>query len=530
MKKKIIIGSRGSELALWQANHIKKLLTAIGLESEIKIIKTKGDRIQNISFDKIEGKGFFTKEIEDALINKEIDLAVHSHKDLPTCVPEELVIAAVSKREDPSEVLLVHGHAFDPKQKFSIKPNAITGTSSARRKSQLLAYRPDLILKDLRGNVTTRIQKLRDKQYDAILIAQAGVSRLEIDLSEFYTEKLNPNEFIPAPAQGVLALQIRKKDKYLFEILQKINEKEVSEIIGIEREILHLFEGGCQLPLGVYCSIEENKEEEKFYKLRLAIALNARTPPKYYYFESKKHEGLAQKVVEKIKNQKNAGSETKVSVFISRDFKRNDFFKNVLEANGYMVFAQSLIEIKPIPIKKAVTVDWVFFSSKNAVKHFFEQSEQMQLRHLKIGAVGKATADEIRKYNRRADFIGDSNNTVFTGKKFSAMVGSKKVLFPQAKSSMKTIQFQLKKDQVIDLIVYETIKKNKNIPAADIIVFTSPSNVDAFFETNRINEKQKVVAMGDATVNALKKYGINSNKMPISFDDLGLVQAVFSLR
>lgn len=523
MKTKIIIGSRGSELALWQAHYVKNLLAEINIEAEIKVIKTQGDQIQNLSFDKLEGKGFFTKEIEEALLNEEIDLAVHSHKDLPTDSPKGLVIAAVSKREDPAELLLVHKDAVDEKLKFSLKQNAVVGTSSARRKSQLLSYRPDLTLKELRGNVPTRIQKLREKQYDAILIANAGVSRLEIDVSEFYTERFSPKEFIPAPAQGVLALQIRENDKKLFNALQKITEKEVAETIGIERKVLNLFDGGCQLPLGAFCLKDENEEGEIRYKVSIAKANNATTPPKYFYYESKKPEGFAERIVEKIKAEKPA------SIFLSRDFRKNDFFKNILEANGYKVFAQSLIEIKQIPIKKTVKADWIFFSSKNAVKHFFEQSKELELGQVKIGAVGKTTAEEIRKFGRRADFIGDSNNTIFTGKKFSAMVGSKTVLFPQAKASMKTIQFQLKKEQVIDVVVYETIKKNKDVPAAEIMVFTSPSNVDAFFECNRLNEKQKIVSMGDATANALKKYGFKPHKMPASFDDLGLVQAVFSI-
>lgn len=524
MTNNIIIGSRGSDLALWQANYVKNLLANINLLADIKIIKTQGDKIQDLSFDKLEGKGFFTKEIEDALLNNEIDLAVHSHKDLPTTSPDDLMIAAVSNRADPSELLLINKTSVDETQKFNLKQNAVVGTSSSRRKSQLLAHRPDITIKDLRGNVPTRIQKLRDKQYDAILIAHAGVSRLEIDLNEFHCEKLNATEFIPAPAQGVLALQIRKTDTKLFEQLQKINQQEIATAIGIERKVLNLFDGGCQLPLGVYCTTDENEEGAIVYKVSVSKAGDSNSFPKYFYFESKKLDGYAERIVEKINDEKPC------SVFISRDFRKNDFFKSVLEANKYKVLGQSLIEIKQIsiPPKKNIKTDWIFFSSKNAVKYFFEQNPELGL--VKIGAVGKSTAEEIRKFGRRADFIGDSNDTRFTGKKFSAAVGSKTVLFPQAKASMKTIQFQFpKKEQVVDLIVYETIKKNSDVPTADIMVFTSPTNVDAFYEKNRINEKQKVVAMGDATATALKKYGIKANKMPVTFDDLGLLQAVFSI-
>src|SRR6476619_1023772 len=148
--RKIIIGTRGSDLALWQANYTKDLLEKMGYAVELKIISTEGDRSQqwNVSFDKLEGKGFFTKEIEDALLNKEIDLAVHSHKDLPTESPEGLVIAGVSEREDPAELILIRKESADNTLKFGFKKNAVVGTSSARRKSQLLAFRSDIQIED----------------------------------------------------------------------------------------------------------------------------------------------------------------------------------------------------------------------------------------------------------------------------------------------------------------------------------------------------------------------------------------------
>lgn len=254
----IIIGSRGSDLALWQANHVKSQLEKLGATVEINIIKTQGDMIQHLSFDKMEGKGFFTKEIEAALLDKSIDLAVHSHKDLETTSPEGLVIACVSERENPADILLIAKNATDTSQKWNLKTNAKVGTSSARRKSQVMRFRSDVEISDLRGNVPTRIQKLRDGHYDAILLAKAGVDRLKIDLSEFHVEVLDPTEFIPAPAQGVLGLQIRSEDKELFELMQKMNHPEIQQQIAIERKVLNLLQGGCQLPLGVYCT--ENGE------------------------------------------------------------------------------------------------------------------------------------------------------------------------------------------------------------------------------------------------------------------------------
>jgi hydroxymethylbilane synthase len=253
LDRKLIIGTRGSDLALWQANFVRDSLAAIHIDVDLKIIKTQGDKILHLSLDKLEGKGFFTKELEEELLAGTIDIAVHSHKDLPTENPPGLIIAAVSEREDPSELLLVLKDCVDAHQKLSVKYGGIVGTSSNRRKTQLLAYRPDLEIKDLRGNVPTRVNKLRDENYDAIMVARAGVSRLGLDLSDLHVEELNPVEFIPAPAQGVLAIQIREIDKELFDVLQALHHPDVAEQLAVERTVLNLFGGGCHLPLGCYC-------------------------------------------------------------------------------------------------------------------------------------------------------------------------------------------------------------------------------------------------------------------------------------
>ncbi len=254
--RKIRIGSRGSDLALWQANHVKKQLEDLGAEVSITIIKTQGDQIQHLSFDKLEGKGFFTKEIEQALLDESIDLAVHSHKDLETNPPEGLIIAAVSKRENPADVLLIHPKAFEQDAFWSLKQGAVVGTSSARRKAQLVGYRPDVKIKDLRGNVPTRLQKLVDGDYDAILLAKAGLDRLKLDLQGMHEVILDPEQFIPAPAQGVLALQIREKDNELFDFMQAMNHVDIQSQIALERTVLNRLQGGCQLPLGAYCPEE----------------------------------------------------------------------------------------------------------------------------------------------------------------------------------------------------------------------------------------------------------------------------------
>jgi hydroxymethylbilane synthase len=288
----IRIGTRGSDLALWQANFVKSSLEKLGQQVEIHIIHTQGDKIQELSFDKLEGKGFFTKEIEQALLEKQVDLAVHSHKDLETTSPEGLTIAAVSDREDPSELLLIRKESVVENQKWNLKQNAIIGTSSARRKSQILAHRPDLNIKDLRGNVPTRINKLREGNYDAILLAKAGVNRLELDLTDLHCETLNATEFIPAPAQGVLGLQIRSEDNELSNILAHLNHQQTLSKIEIERVVLKKMEGGCQLPLGVYCDGE---------KTHVSYSTNSSLPASYFIFETQDND-LVNEIVGHLKS------------------------------------------------------------------------------------------------------------------------------------------------------------------------------------------------------------------------------------
>lgn len=289
----IIIGSRGSDLALWQANFVKSELENLGCNVTIKIIKTQGDQIQHLSFDKLEGKGFFTKELEEELLQGTIDLAVHSHKDLETNQPDGLMIACVSGRANPADLLVINKAAYQPDHKWGIIQNAVVGTSSARRKVQLLHHRNDFQIKDLRGNVPTRIDKLKRGEYDAIMLAKAGVDRLKLDLSDFITTEMSPEEFVPAPAQGVLGLQIRKKDTELAVLLQKLDHPEVAKRINLERKVLNLLEGGCQLPLGAFCS-------EKALFVSFAASASSQNHYKKYEFSEQFPDPVA--IVEELKS------------------------------------------------------------------------------------------------------------------------------------------------------------------------------------------------------------------------------------
>ena len=517
MNNKILIGSRGSELALWQANFVFNELAKQGISSEIIVIKTQGDKIQNLSLDKLEGKGFFTKEIEDSLLAKETDLAVHSHKDLPTTSPEGLCIGAVSYREDPSELLLINKDAIDHKLTLGFKQNAVIGTSSARRKSQILALRKDIEIKDIRGNVPTRIQKLRNKDFDAIMLAAAGVFRLQLDLSDFIVVKLDPKEFVPAPAQGVLALQMRHGDNLVGDVLAKLNHKEVAETIAIERKILNLFDGGCHLPLGAYC-IKEND----LFKVWISKANSWNTLPVRIFMQSKSSVGFAEKIVDKIKNIR------PTSVFISRDPEDCNYFYESLSANGYHINCQSLISISRVNYAEVETTEWIYFSSKNAVKHFFEQHPKLNP-DTKFAAIGKGTAQAIKSYGKAIDFIGSGNDTKKIAEDFSAVLKDESVLFPMAKNSLRTAQKHLSdKNRAIDFPVYEVIEKSTlQIPKAEIVVLTSPSNAKAYFNNSDFKSAKKIIAIGKSTLQELTNLGFSDGILANSFDETGLLETVF---
>ena len=524
LDRKLIIGTRGSELALWQANFVKDSLAAINISAELKIIKTQGDRILNLSFDKLEGKGFFTKELEEELLAGTIDLAVHSHKDLPTDNPPGLIIAAVSEREDPAELLLILKDCTDVKQKLSVKFGGMVGTSSNRRKAQLLALRPDLEIDELRGNVPTRIGKLRDEKYDAIMLAKAGVSRLQIDLSEFHVEELTPTEFIPAPAQGVLAIQIREVDSELFEALQALNHPHVAEELAVERKVLKSFGGGCHLPLGCYC-----RKHEDGYQIFTSKADEGDEFPDRLYLQTKDITGVEDHILKYFAKDRIFPQK----VFISRDISEQSYFRRALEKHNMEIEGRSLIRTVPVITKLDPyilrDIDWVFFASKNAVEYFFNLQPALP-KKVQFGVMGSGSEDVLRRNGHFADYVGESGDTTEVAQEFAKLANSSTVLFPRAENAMRNIQKGLSADtKIIDLPVYETVLVDEiEASGADVLVFTSPSKVDAYFADNLVDPSQKLIAIGKSTGNKLDELGLKYT-LPFSPDEVGLAEAVFGL-
>ena len=253
------IGTRGSDLALWQARRVAALLrSALHLDAEIVVIKTTGDRIQNVSFHKMEGKGFFTKELQEALLVSRVDLVVHSLKDLPVDQPAGLMLAAIPERADPADVLLARGGLLAPSASnpLGLPPGSALGTSSLRRAAQALALDPELRIEPLRGNVPTRIGKLREGPYDAIMLAAAGVDRLDLDLDGLDRLDLTPEVILPAPGQGALAIECRAGDD-LADRLQSLTDRDTARCVTAERSLLKRLGGGCHLPLGCLATLED---------------------------------------------------------------------------------------------------------------------------------------------------------------------------------------------------------------------------------------------------------------------------------
>jgi len=255
LKQKIIIGSRGSELALWQANFVKKELEKRdkNVSVEISIIKTKGDKILDVALSKIGDRSLFTKELEVELLNKKIDLAVHSLKDLQTKIPKGLKLSAVTKRHNVQDVLISRKKGTTI---FDLPEDATVATGSLRRRSQLLHLRPDLNIVELRGNVPSRIKKFLESDWDAIILARAGIERL--NLSKYISSIIKTEVMLPAVGQGALGIETRADNKIVNDIVKSIHHEETYKAVLAERALLKTLEGGCQVPIGALAKVKSN--------------------------------------------------------------------------------------------------------------------------------------------------------------------------------------------------------------------------------------------------------------------------------
>jgi len=291
---RIRIGTRKSKLALWQSEWVKEQIERLFPDVKVELVKivTKGDKVLDSPLAKIGDKGLFTKEIEEAMLRGEVDIAVHSLKDVPSLLPEGLELIAYSEREDPRDALLSLGRY----RLESLPEGATVGTSSLRRKAQLKILRPDLRVEDLRGNVDTRIRKLKEGRYDAVILAAAGVKRLSLD--DEIDELISPSVMIPSVSQGILGIEGRAGDNEIREILRKaVNSRDSEFAAKVERSFLKTVEGGCQVPLGCYAELLKDRVHVR--------AFISDVEGRFFYreegiFELKDPEGIGRGIAERL--------------------------------------------------------------------------------------------------------------------------------------------------------------------------------------------------------------------------------------
>ncbi len=514
----LVIGTRGSRLAVWQADHIEARLKARGVECQQRIIKTKGDQVQDLSFDKMEGKGFFTKEIENELLAGTIDLAIHSCKDLETRDPDGLHIAAIAGRAACEELLIIRREALDNRNALELKQGAIVGTSSARRKSQLRMFRPDVNIRDLRGNVPTRVEKLRSGDYDAILLAKAGIDRLGLDLKDFEVRIFDPRLFVPAPAQGALAVQSRTSDTHANEAAEDLHDGLAAFCVGLERGVLFGYRGGCQVPLGVHAV-----KHDKRIDLWASAARAWDEMPRRVHIVGEDANALAAEALRRL--QAPLGP---MHVVITRAMNGDELLARVLTAHGFRLSGAELLTPVAVPFSDVPEHDRLFFTSRNAVRYFVEGGGDLLLSP--CDAMGPGTAAEIRKHGGDVVFIGDGPDTPTIAKEYVERFGHLRVLFPCTAQGLRTVQQAMLPANAIDLFVYDMHPVNFTRPLeGDVVIVTSPNHADALHAITALGRWKHVVAMGTSTAQRINALSGVTAHVPWASNEMALLDAVFNI-
>lgn len=516
--KPLIIGTRGSRLALWQADHIEARLRAAGHASAQRIIKTQGDRVQELSFDKMEGKGFFTKEIEAELLNGTVDLAVHSCKDLETRDPDGLHISAIAGRAACEELLIIRRQARDGRMDLELKQQAVVGTSSARRKSQLKLLRPDVTITDLRGNVPTRVEKLRSGDYDAILLAKAGIDRLELDLSDLHVITLDPRVFVPAPAQGALAIQTRRADERANQAAEDLHDDAAALCTGLERAVLFGYRGGCQVPLGVHAVRNGSS-----FSLWASAARTWDATPGRAYLTGTDANALATEAITRLQR-----TPASLCVFITREVEPRGVMRRALTAHGIGLAGAALLSPDALTFTVPACHQRVFFTSPNAVRFFVKGGGSLLA--TPCDAIGQGTARELRMHGVTPAFIGDGPDTPTIAKRYAELYGDQYVLFPCAEKGLRTVQKAMGEGRAIDVHVYRMVSVPPvQVPDADVVIVTSPEHAGVMHALRPLSSFQHCIAMGTSTAQRVQEISGAQAVIPWSSTEMALLDAVFNI-
>jgi len=492
------IGTRGSDLAMWQAHHVRVLLEARGAMVEIVVMKTRGDRIQNVSFDKMEGKGFFTKEIETALLDGDIDLAVHSHKDLETEPPRGLVVAAVPARGPVEDLLIVRKDRVDLTAPLHVRSGAVVGTSSMRRKKQLEFWQPDLVVEPLRGNVPTRIRKLREGKYDAIMLAYAGVHRLDLDLSDLHLNVLDPLMFVPAPAQGALALQMREHDERLA-FVRQLTDPDTVRAIELERSILRELDGGCQLPFGAHVSRSASHATDPGLEVHAYLGSQSGpirkswSNPSSSWVESK---AFLSQLLQPVQWP---------TTFITQDLDHGNPLLALFQARQSVLHGASCISVQtantapPVSAVAAKEGDWLFVGSPKCAE-LFAATHDLSRYH--IAAMGEGTRQALPAGTHIA-WTGNGR-PVEVFEELSSLVGDSAVWIPHANRTMRRWEGALKYPKAWHF--YDVVVQPVSLPSHQLALILSPSNAEGYVQSGG---QAPVIAIGDTTADHCRDIGLD---------------------
>lgn len=544
VNKTIRIGTRGSKLALYQAYLVQEELQKHYPDTKfiIDIIKTKGDKILDVALSKIGDKGLFTKEMEDALFNGDIDMAVHSLKDLPTKFPEGAKLGAVLKRGDIRDALI----SLDGRKIGELTAEDVIATSSLRRKAQLLRINKDFKIIEIRGNVNTRIRKMEEGYCNAMVMAGAGLQRLE--MGEYISELFDPEVMIPACSQGAIAVEIRDNDPYTEELVSRISHPGSFIATEAERTFLGTLEGGCQIPVGSYTKIEGDKfkitgfissiDGTRFIKdtaegdINQAVYLSAKLARTLY-------SRGGDEILKEIRSENLLNPQTELplkdKVIVStRAGETGDTLPELLKSLGAGLLSLPMIEIVPSKVDDHMTehvnnlefFDWIFFTSKNGVSNFFRQLIDIKgdtelPKSVKLAAIGLKTGLELEYYGYAPEFISEEN----TGQEFLKRFREKydpvglKILLSLGNLADDTLFNHLSiHNNTHRINVYQTIKPNRADPEIlerlkndqyDLIVFTSPSTFNNFcyFYDRELIGKLKMGSIGSVTTRAIQDAG-----------------------
>jgi hydroxymethylbilane synthase len=552
--ERIIIGTRGSELALTQTNMIASALRALVPQCEVvvEIILSQGDKVQNIPLAAMGGKGLFTKELEDALLDGRIDMAVHSLKDLPTELPKGLCLAAITEREDPRDVLV----SRDGVGLNDLPHGARVGTSSLRRRAQLLAVRPDLDMPDIRGNVPTRLAKVAEGPYDATLLALAGLKRLGLDAHA--TEILQPEVMLPAPGQGALGIECREGDADLREVLSALNHADTAAAVTAERTLLAALGGGCHTPLGAWG--ESNGDT-----LRLRANVAAPDGSQLWRVDVQGtdpaalgHEAARQLFAQGASVDAEVAADDKalagLRVVVTRTRAQSSQLVEQLEARGAQVLVFPVISIQPVSTPPAIpgarSFDWVIFTSANAVSMMsfaLNDAERSidSYRACKVCTVGPATAARCRDYGLTVTLTPDrymADAIVSALDQAEDGLDGKRILIPRGNIAREDLAEQLRARGalVVDPVVYKT---ERALPTAEEqsaldsfqphwVLFSSGSTAENFHalvgddRIARLKQHAQFAAIGPTTRAAAEAAGLPIALEPERSDVPGLVAAL----